>query len=197
MRARGVLSHTARIGRLLLLLAAAAASLAAAGCGGGGAASSASPPVRLRVVAPRDLGVVRSGSVTVRGTVTPADARVLVRGRQAKVAGGAFSATVDLEGGVNVIDVVASAGEHARPALTAIRVRRLTTIAVPELLGLSKGDATAKLEGVGLKADVQQDGGGFFDGLFQPAPAVCSTDPSAGTEVPRGTTVTVHLARNC
>ncbi|HEU4973558.1 MAG TPA: PASTA domain-containing protein [Baekduia sp.] len=179
------------------LLAGALCALALlAGCGGGDGSSRPATPVRLTVASPGDLASVRSGSVEVRGTVRPASATVTVAGSSADVSGGSFRASVDLEPGVNVIDVLASAGDD-RPALTAVRVRRLITVAVPDVTGLSPDDAKAALKHAGLGADVQKEGGGLLDELFGGDPAVCATDPEGGSEADAGSTVTVFVSRRC
>lgn len=180
-----------------LSLAGALCALAlVAGCGGGGGGSSSARPVRLSVAAPGDLASVRSDTVQVRGTVHPASATVTVAGHAASVSGGSFTEQVSLEPGVNVIDVLASAGDD-RPALTAVRVRRLVTVAVPDVTGLSPSDAQSALGHVGLKADVQRQGSGFFDQLFGGALAVCTTDPQPGAQADIGATVTVVASRHC
>jgi glucodextranase-like protein/PASTA domain-containing protein len=173
-------------------LAAAAVCVLAGGCGGDGPAPA---PVRLVLTAPRDQQVVRAASVELRGTVRPASATVTVRGRRATVSGGAFRATVALEPGTNVIDVLASAG-RARPALTAIRVRRRVSVRVPDLVGVLAADVKARLTDLGLKADVA-DRDGIFERLLPGDVAVCSTSPDAGKEVDPGTTVHVVVSRRC
>ncbi|QEC46205.1 PASTA domain-containing protein [Baekduia soli] len=178
-----------------LLLAGTAGALLITGCGSGGTAA-APDPVRLQITAPADLGVVRSASVRVQGIVRPAGAEVTVAGRRATVSGARFSAGVDLAAGINVIDVLASAGS-ARPALAAVRVRRIVDVRVPDLAGLSPDDAAAQLKGLGLKADTQTSGGGLLDDLFGGDPVVCSTDPPAGRRVDPGTTVTVTVSKSC
>jgi hypothetical protein len=177
------------------LLTGAACALLMVGCGGGKPAT-ATAPVRLQVTTPSDSGTVREASVELRGTVSPAGATVLVRGAKASVSGGAWSASVDLEPGVNVVDVLASAGT-ARPALTAVRVRRVVEVTVPDVTGLSADDARQGLEDADLKADLQTENGGFFDELLGGSPKVCDTDPTGGASVAPQTTVVVHLARNC
>jgi hypothetical protein len=175
-----------------LPLAAAAVCALAGGCG-----RDAPPPapVRLVVTAPNDMQVVRAANVELRGTVRPASADVTVGGRHATVSGGTFRATVALEPGTNVIDVLASAGD-ARPALTALRVRRRVSVPVPDLVGLLASDVKARLTGAGLKADAQ-DRDGLFGRLLPGDPTVCATDPKAGTEVDPGTTVHVDVSRRC
>jgi hypothetical protein len=176
------------------LLAGAACALLLAGCGGDPAAAPSSS-VRLHVSAPADLASVREGSVEVRGTVRPAGAQVTVRGARAQVSGSTFSARVDLAPGVNVVDVLASA-DHARPALTAVRVRRIMTVPVPDVTGLSADAARRGLERAGLKADTKSTGG-FFDQFLGGTRVVCRTDPASGGRVDIGTTVHVFVGRSC
>jgi len=177
------------------LLAGAACALLTIGCGGEKPAT-ATAPVRLQVTTPSDQDTVRDAEVELRGTVSPAGATVLVRGEKASVSGGAWTARVGLEPGVNVVDVLASSGT-ARPALTAVRVRRVVEVTVPDVVGLSADDARRELEDAKLEADLQTENGGFFDELLGGSPKVCDTDPSGGASVAPQTTVTVHLARDC
>jgi hypothetical protein len=174
-------------------LAAVAACALAGGCGGDGPAP---PPVRLDVTAPSDRAVVRAASVELRGTVRPASAVVTVRGERAAVSGeGTFRATVKLAPGTNVIDVLASAG-RARPALTAIRVRRRVSVVVPDVTGVLADDVEDRLSAAGLKAKLD-DQDGIFDRLLPGDPVVCATDPRAGVEVRPGTVVRVLVSRRC
>ncbi|WP_445148516.1 PASTA domain-containing protein [Baekduia sp. Peel2402] len=177
------------------LLAGAACALIITGCGGEKPAT-ATAPVRLVVTSPSDQGTVRDERVEFRGTVSPAGATVLVRGEKALVSGGTWSAQIGLEEGVNVVDVLASSGT-ARPALTAVRVRRVVEVTVPDVVGLSANDAQQELEDANLKADLQTENGGFFDELLGGSPKVCDTSPAGGTSVAPETTVDVHLARDC
>jgi hypothetical protein len=180
----------------LSLLTGAACALLLGACGGGKPASPVAP-VRLQVTAPQDLGTVRVASVEIRGTVSPASATVTVRGERARVSDGAWSAQISVEPGVNVVDVLASAG-RARPALTAVRVRRVIDVVVPQLVGLSADDAKSALVDAHLEGDLQtDDGGGFLDDLLGRSPQVCETDPAAGAHVAPGSTVVVQLARRC
>jgi hypothetical protein len=169
-----------------------AAALTAA-CGGD--ASPAPPPVRLAVTAPNDLQVVHDDHVDVEGTVRPRSATVTVEGERAAVSDGTFRTTVSLAAGTNVVDVLASAG-RARPATTAIRVRREVTVPVPDLVGLSVNDARSKLGALRLKARVERQDS-LFDRLLPGDPNVCETDPPAGREVDPGTTVRLLAARAC
>jgi PASTA domain/Glucodextranase, domain B len=179
----------------LALLAGAVCALLLTACGGDEPAATVAP-VHLAVAAPQDLASVRSETVELSGTVKPAGASVEVRGKRASVSGGAWSAKVALEPGVNVVDVLATAG-RARPALTAVRVRRIVDVTVPDLVGLSADDAKTELEDAKLVGELQTEDGGFFDELLGGSPEVCQTDPTAGTHVDPGSTVIVQLARRC
>jgi hypothetical protein len=175
-----------------LPLAAAAACALAGGCGGD---ASRAAPVRLVVTAPRDQAVVRAAHVELHGSVRPPTATVTVDGRRATVARGEFRATVPLAPGTNVIDVLASAGD-AHPALTAIRVRRRVAVRVPDVTGLTVADARPQLTELGLKAEVDEQGG-LFERLLPGEPKVCATDPAPGHEVDPGTTVRVVASKQC
>jgi len=176
-------------------LVACALGLVAAGCGD---AKPAAPPraaVHVALTAPGDGAAVRNDTVVLRGTVRPAGATVLVHGRRVEVAGGAFETTVGLEAGTNVIDVLASAPD-ARPAMSALRVRRLVTVRVPDVTGDSPAQAKERLAGFGLRAQVD-DVGGLFDSLLPGDPVVCSVRPAAGTVVDAGSTVRILTAKGC
>src|SRR4051812_36169671 len=194
-----------------LPLAAAAVCALAGGCGGDGPAPA---PVRLQITAPQDEAVVRDAQVQLRGTVRPATATVTVEGRRAAVSEGEFHATVGLQPGTNVVDVMASAREArpplaaipipprrtlavpggARPALTAIRIRRRVTVDVPDVTGLVAADASAKLKALGLKVEID-DQDGIFQRLLPGKPLVCATDPELGATVDPGTTVRVAVSK--
>jgi hypothetical protein len=151
-------------------------------------------PVRVNLSAPADLARVDGRTVTVRGTVTPPDARVLVNGVEATVRGGAFASSVELEGGANVIDIQAAAPRHPA-AMTAIRVTRLVPVRVPDVEGLSPHDAVDRIEAVGLVADVHD--GGLLDDLLPGTVGVCDTAPPAGEKVRAGSTVAVFTQKTC
>ena len=163
-------------------------------CGGDGGPPPS--PVRLTITAPSDLEVVHEGRVDIEGTVRPTTATVTVEGRPAALGdGGTFRASVSLQAGTNVVDVLASAG-RARPALAAIRVRRQVTVRVPDIVGGSVDDARTQLDAVGLKADVQRDDS-IFDRILPGAPNVCSADPDAGSQVDPGTTIHLVASKQC
>jgi PASTA domain/Glucodextranase, domain B len=174
------------------------ASLAAvAGCGGDDddRAQRALVPVALDVTVPSDMAVVQSETVEVRGSVEPSGANVRVLGKVADVDGGTFRAEVALDPGANVIDVMASARGRAS-AMTAFRVTREVPVEVPDLDGLEVAEVEERLADAGLVPDVSERGG-LLDDLLPGEPAVCEQDPEPGTEVRRGTTVRVQVARSC
>lgn len=87
------------------------------------AAKPVAEATKLTVIAPANNATVRTATVAVRGTVAPADARVLVTGKTAQVTDGVFSATVAVSVGENSIDVVASA-PGAEPLTRTVNVTR-------------------------------------------------------------------------
>jgi hypothetical protein len=180
----------------LPILAGAVCAFMLSACGGADVPTGSAGSVRLQVSTPGDLAPVRAATVEVRGTVRPSTASVTVRGEKARVSQGTWSAQVSLEPGVNVVDVFASAG-RARPALTAVRVRRIVDVQVPDIVGFSAGDARQTLADADLKAELQTEDGGFFDELLGGSPKVCQTSPAAGTHVDPGSTVVAQLARRC
>jgi hypothetical protein len=111
-----------RVRRAAVLAVAAASTLGVGGCGS--SSGSATPAkVTVRVLAPVDGSRVRADHLVVRGTVTPPDATVQVRGQSAEVGDGVFTASVALHRGANAIDVVASAS-GAAPASASVSVTR-------------------------------------------------------------------------
>jgi len=182
------------VSRRLVLLACPLA-LAAAGCGSGGTPAPPHTAVRVSLSSPGDLSSVRSQNVTVTGTVSPASALVRVRGERVRVSGGSFTASVPLEAGTNVIDVFASAPD-TRPSMSAVRVKRIVTVSIPDVTGDVPDQATERLAGLGLSAQVDR-AGGVFDALLPGDPVVCETDPTPGTEVKVGTSVRLLVAKGC
>ncbi len=166
-----------------------------AGCGGDEPPKLPTEHVRLQVTAPADRASVRRGTVDVRGRVSPKRSTVAVLGRPALVTDGRFTVVVPLEPGTNVIDVTATAPRRL-PALTAVRVVRDVLVTVPELTGVRQDEVAARLEPLGLRADVQR-GGGLFDVLRNGEPRVCEQDPSPGARVRRGRLVEVLVAKRC
>jgi hypothetical protein len=163
----------------------------ASGCGD----RPADRPVRLEITAPTDAAVVHDGSVEVRGLVHPRGARVLVLGQRARVARGEFRAVVPLREGSNLIDVGASA-RGAAPAWNALRVTREVLVKLPDLVGATPDDAIARLDALGLRATVEEEGS-LLDELLGGDWIVCTSAPPAGSEVRRGAEVNLTVARNC
>jgi hypothetical protein len=179
----------ARAGGFLLLL------LLAGGCASGCGEQADPRPVRLDITAPADATVVHEDSVEVRGLVRPRGARVLVLGRPAAVAGGGFRARVPLREGPNLIDVGATA-RGAAPTWNALRVTREVLVRVPDLVGATRQDAGARLDALGLRAEVQEEGG-LLDRLLGGDWIVCDLRPSAGSRLRRGERVRVIVAKGC
>jgi hypothetical protein len=180
------------------LVFACLAVAAVAGCGGEDPPRAQKPqtPVALRISAPSDMTTVRSETVEVRGTVQPAGAAVLVVGQKAPVSGGGeFTATVALEPGANVIDVMATASGRG-PALTAFRVTREVPVTVPDLGGKTEDEVQQTLDSLGLKAEIEK-GGGLIEDLLPGDRAVCEQDPQAGAQVKRGSRVHVVVSKSC
>ena len=163
----------------------------ASGCGD----DPAKRPVRLEITAPVDASVVHDGSVEVRGVVKPRGARVLILGRRVRVARGEFRAVVPLRAGSNLIDVGASA-RGAAPAWNALRVTREVLVTLPDLIGATEDDAIARLDELGLRTEVEEEGD-LLDELLGGDWIVCASDPPAGSDVRRGTTVLLTVARGC
>jgi hypothetical protein len=172
---------------LVLLVAGGYAS----GCGD----EPAERPVRLEITAPSDAAVVDADSVEVRGRVHPRGARVLVLGRRARVVRGEFRTVVPLVEGSNLIDVGVSA-RGAAPVWDALRVTREALVTVPDLTGATRDDAVARLDALGLRAEVQEEGD-LLDELLGGDWFVCETQPPAGSDVRRGARIQVVVAKGC
>jgi hypothetical protein len=165
-----------------------------AGCGSS-TATPAEIAVHLSLSGPVDGSRVTAGSVLVSGTVTPADATVLVAGRGVAVAGGSFETQVALAPGQNIVDVLAGA-PRSQPAMEAVRVFRQVDVPVPSVFGETIAAATAALRAGGLSARIVNNEP-FYGFLLPGAPTVCTTSPPAGRPVPPGTVVTVNVSKSC
>jgi hypothetical protein len=151
--------------------------------------------VRLEVAGPSDQASTLAGAVAVRGTVSPANATVLVEGRPASVRRGSFSAQVSLVPGTNVIDVLAGA-PHAAGSATAIRVYRQIPVSVPDLSGANPSRAVAQLTRLGLRPEVV-DTGGFYQSLNPTSTQDSSTSPAPGATLAPGSGIQVQVAKVC
>lgn len=99
------------------------AALVFSGCGNSNSSSNAQRTIEIAVAFPADGTTSRKDEVSVRGTVTPADATVQVAGTQVTVKDGAFEAVVRLNMGLNTIDVVATKTGRD-PATKSLEVKR-------------------------------------------------------------------------
>jgi hypothetical protein len=172
---------------LLVLLAGGCA----AGCGG----DTVQRPVRLEITAPTDAAVVHDGRIEVRGLVHPRGASVLVLGRRARVVRGEFRTVVPLREGTNLIDVGASARGGA-PVWDALRVTREVLVTLPDLTGATREDAIARLDALGVRAEVQEEGD-LLDELLGGDWIVCETHPPVGSDVRRGARIHLLVAKGC
>jgi hypothetical protein len=176
-------------------VAAAAGAAVLAGCGSDPPPVQPTEHVRLQISGPPDGSTLRRGTADVRGSVSPRSSAVTVLGRPALVSDGRFTVVVPLEPGVNVIDVMATAPRRL-PAMTALRVTRDVLVTVPDLTGALEDELEARLEPLGLRADVER-GGGLFDVLRAGDPRVCEQEPDGGARVRRGREVRVVVAKRC
>jgi hypothetical protein len=118
------------------VVAIPALALASTGCGTTPAeipAAVATPPkmVKVALLSPSAGTVTSAGRVMVRGTVSPANAQVLVQGRQAAVGDGVFTATATVHRGHTTIDVIATAS-GATPGSTRVEISRPRKKASPQ-----------------------------------------------------------------
>lgn len=108
-------------------VALCAATVAALSVFGASSAANTTPqspePVTVTVTSPTNGSVIGSDQVTVRGTVTPADATVTIQSRPAAVGDGVFTGSTTLHSGKTSIDVIASA-PGAAPASATVTVSR-------------------------------------------------------------------------
>jgi PASTA domain/Glucodextranase, domain B len=183
--------------RPLFVASCLAVALVAEGCGGDEPrAAPRLKAVTLQLSEPADTAVVRADVVNVRGSVEPAGAAVRVLGQPAQVsAGGSFTASVPLQPGANIIDVMASAGGR-EPTMAAVRVTREVPVEVPDLGGMNVEELQARLDEVGLDAKIEE-GGGLIEDLLPGEPEVCEQRPEPGAEVRPGSTVEVFVSKSC
>ena len=122
-----VAGRRSRVSRLAAAAALAGAGLLAllgAGCGSTTvteARATIPTAVTVTLTSPARGSVVTADRVTVRGTVTPADAVVQIQGQPAAVGNGVFTGTATVHAGATTIDVIGSA-PGATPAATSITV---------------------------------------------------------------------------
>ncbi len=98
----------------------------ASGCGASAAktvSSNTANAVAVVVTSPTSGSVIAADNVTIRGTVTPANAIVQIQGKPAAVGNGVFTGTAALHGGTTTIDVIGSA-PGAAPDATKLAITR-------------------------------------------------------------------------
>lgn len=181
---------------LFRTIVAAAAAVSLSACGRTAQTQLPAAPVHLRLNSPADEARIDASTTTISGVVSPRGARVLVIGQPVKPgAGGAFSTTVALAPGTNLIDVIASA-PRARPAMTTLRVIRYVLVTVPDVTGESPSDAAAAIRDAGLKPQLDGDSDplSFLIPLHE---RVCSQSPTGGERVDPNSTVTIRLGKLC
>ena len=80
--------------------------------------------------------------------------------------------------------------------MTAFRVTREVPVKVPDLDGLEVAEVQDRLAEAGLRPDISERSN-LIEELLPGEPAVCEQQPEPGTEVRRGTTVRVEVAKSC
>jgi Glucodextranase, domain B len=120
---------TRRASKAIGVCAAAAVALMAlvsSGCGSTTTTTTSAVgagAVTVALTSPTSGSVIAADHVTVRGTVSPANATVQVQGQPAAVGNGVFTGTATLHGGKTTIDVIGSA-PGATPGSTSILIAR-------------------------------------------------------------------------
>jgi len=115
------------------IVVAALFVLVSSGIGSATASTTAAEPattVTVAVTSPTSDSVIAADQVTVRGTVSPANATVQVQGQPAAVGNGVFTGTATLHGGKTTVDVIGSA-PGATPGSTSIVIARQSTATTP------------------------------------------------------------------
>jgi hypothetical protein len=109
--------------RLAVIGGVASLALAVSACGSTTTTTNSvgSGVVTVAVTAPTSGTVIAGNNVTIRGTVTPTNATVLVQGKPAAVGNGVFTAEATLHAGKTTVDVIGSA-PGATPGSTSVSV---------------------------------------------------------------------------
>jgi Glucodextranase, domain B len=116
--------------RAVTVAAAIGCAFVAAGCGSRDtkptttSSASSNGSVSITVTSPTSGSVVGAESVTVRGTVTPATAKVEINGHAAAVGNGAFAGVASLHSGQNTLNLIASASGEAPGTTTLVIIRQ-------------------------------------------------------------------------
>jgi heat shock protein HslJ len=120
-------------------------------------------PVMVAVTAPSSESVINSDQVTVRGTVSPANATVQIEGQPAAVGNGVFTGNATLHGGKTTIDVIGSA-PGATPGSTSIVIARQSTGGSGATTRPAPGTATPAIPNAGSYSGETGCGGGLAVG---------------------------------
>jgi hypothetical protein len=134
------------------------------GCGSSAGSTPASGAVSVRISAPSDGRVVSTDRITVRGTVTPANAAVQVVGQSAQVGQGVFTASTPLQPGANQIDILASAPGQAPSSTTITVTRRNTGSTAPATKPSDPGASSSGSSSSGTTYNGTACGGGVVAG---------------------------------
>ena len=118
---------------------------------------------------------------------------MLVLGRRARVVRGEFRTVVPLREGSNLIDVGASS-RRAAPTWDALRVTREVLVTLPDLTGATCDDAIDRLDALGPRAEVKEEGD-LLDELLG-GDWICETQPPASS-VRRGARIHLVLSKGC
>lgn len=116
--------------RVAIVAAVIGCAFVVAGCGSGGAkptttsSASSNGPVSIIVTSPTSGSVVGAESVTVRGTVTSATAKVEINGHAAAAGNGAFAGVASLHPGQNTLNIIASSPGQAPGTTTLVLIRQ-------------------------------------------------------------------------
>lgn len=108
------------------IVAAALFALVSSGCGSTTTTTTdaqVAGAVTVTPISPTSGSVIAADHVTVRGTVSPANAVVQIQGQPAAVGNGVFTGTANLHGGKTTIDVIGSA-PGATPSSASITIER-------------------------------------------------------------------------
>jgi beta-lactam-binding protein with PASTA domain len=75
-------------------------------------------------------------------------------------------------------------------------VTREVLVTVPDLVGATEDDAVARLDALGLSAEIEEEGD-LLDELLGGDWIVCASDPPAGSDVQRGADILLTVAKVC
>ena len=113
------------------------------------------------------------------------------------MSGGTFRAQVALEPGANVIDVIATARGRGAGDDGVPRDARDAGRRCPTSTGSRSQEVEERLVRRRAAAPTSPSAADLIEELLPGEPAVCEQDPEPGTEVRRGTTVRVEVAKSC